>query len=76
MRQLDKPADGVHQPHLLDRLAVGVEEARGAHEHDAALGARGGDVDAVAVEGEADAARSVFHTLEADESPLTGLTPL
>jgi len=50
--QLDEAADRVHQPHLLDRLAVRIEQARGAHQHDAALGARGGDVDAVAVEGE------------------------
>ena len=51
--QLDEAADRVHQPHLLDRLAVGVEEARGADEHDPALRTRGGDVDAVAVGSEA-----------------------
>jgi hypothetical protein len=33
--QLDEAAHRIHQPHLLDRLAVGVEEARGTDEDDA-----------------------------------------
>ena len=40
--------------------AVGVEEGRCARENDTALSARGGDIDAVAVEGEVYAAGSVL----------------
>lgn len=61
--QLDEAADSIHQPHLLDRLAVGVEKARGADEHDAALGPRGSNVDAVTVEREADAAPVVLISM-------------
>ena len=39
VRQLDEPAHRADESHLLDRLAVGVEQRRGAREHGPALGA-------------------------------------
>ena len=60
VRELHEPADGRHEPHLLHRPAVDVEQRRRAREHGPALGARRGDVEAVPVEGEPDPARRVL----------------
>jgi hypothetical protein len=38
--RLDEAAERVHEPHLLDCLDYGLEQARGADELDAALRAR------------------------------------
>src|SRR5688500_1632959 len=58
--ELDEAAERIHEAHLLDRLAVGLEQARRADELDAALRARGRDVDPGRVEDEAQAARRVL----------------
>ena len=60
-RPLDKGGHRADEPHLRDGLAVRIQKPRGADEHRAALCPRGRDVEPVAVEGEADAARRVVR---------------
>ncbi len=54
---LNEPAGTIHQPHLLDGSAFGVEQRRIANEHGDALRSRHRDVEAVQAEQELDAAR-------------------
>ena len=58
--EFDEAAERVCEPHVFDRLAVDFEQLRRADEVGEALGARDGDVEAVAGEEKAQSARDVF----------------
>ena len=60
LRHLDEPAQRVREPHLRDRAAVHLEQARRAHEIGEAPRARDRDVQPVAREQELEAARDVL----------------
>jgi hypothetical protein len=74
-RNLDEPAERVHEPHLVDRVAADVDQARAADQVREALRARDRDVQAVAREQGLEAARDLGaararRRVENDRRPL------